>query len=1029
MSVIKAIGPIESVGFGYDWSVDEFSSLSTSTRSLLAALEPTKENYSFSSLVGSLGEISDVWNWQPPSLDQWWNPGAGKADLSSAASSFLKLQPTGFINDNPAYNLEPPAVVPVNPSKEQQVSFLNGLNPNGTLVTDSDLSYWTNTGRTAKKWGPAAAGAGATITYKFNPASNFTQTEKDTFLAGFRLWESVANVTFVENAATGAVTLTRGTSGAFENDNANNGSGSTLGTPTSATISINTNTPGFDLSGSLDVIGGYGMSTVIHEIGHLIGLGHGGYYNGAVTPSTQQFSQYDERQWTIMSYIHWGSSGPPKYKSSYEVANTDWGSDDGYLRQAPHTMMQLDILAIQQLYGASTSGPFTGGQTYGFNSNITGVLSKFFDFNLNPHPVVTLYNTGSGNTLDLSGFTQSQIIKLAPGAFSSVGGHANNLSIGSDTWIDAVFGGSGVDAITGNAHNNNITGGGGADNIDGAGGIADVAVYTGTWLEYGVTNASGTYTVTDTAIGRDGTDTAVNVEFFSFGGFAGGVANAVSAAPIANNDNNTGDAVVETGVTAGDAAAAGSVLSNDSDANAVFGDTKTVTGVRTGAEAAGGAMGALGPLTGIYGTLTLNSNGAYSYVLDDTDADTNLLAVGAAASDVFTYKVRDARGLVDVGELTIIITGANDAIVINSGGGGPTANVSVIENTAASTAITTVTSSDVDGPSRTYTLSGADFAKFHIDASTGVLTFVAAPDFDAPADANGDGIYSIIVTASDGAGASDSQAIAVSVINVGGHTIVGHKTKADTIDGTKPVGNAATDEEDFINGRGGNDSIRALGGNDTVRGGSGKDSLDGGAGTSDVVDFSDMTKSVELKLKGSSSATAKLNGVADDKVKNFEGILGGKAADMLTGDTKANLLSGNAGNDSIDGGSGKDTVDGGLGSDQLKGSAQADWFRFSSKLGATNVDKIADFTHDTDFLALDDAIFANIGGTMDDFEFVKGRGATKAKDGDDRIIYDTKTGKLFYDDDGNKSGGHAPIHFATLTNKPASLDYGDFAIV
>src|SRR5262249_55434005 len=150
-------------------------------------------------------------------------------------------------------------------------------------------------------------------------------------------------------------------------------------------ISIDTSVFGFDLSGSFSTAGGYGQSTIIHEIGHLLGLGHGGYYNGSVSADTQQYSAYDERLWTTMSYIYYGTSSP-KYFDSYPK-HADWGTTDDLIdRQAPHTVMQLDIEAIQQLYGKSTSGPLMGGQTYGFHTSIHGPLGKFFDFTKNTHP-------------------------------------------------------------------------------------------------------------------------------------------------------------------------------------------------------------------------------------------------------------------------------------------------------------------------------------------------------------------------------------------------------------------------------------------------------------------------------------------------------------------------------------------------------------------------------------------------------------------------------------------------------------------
>ena len=109
----------------------------------------------------------------------------------------------------------------------------------------------------------------------------------------------------------------------------------------------------------------------------------------------------------------------------------------------------------------------------------------------------------------------------------------------------------------------------------------------------------------------------------------------------------------------------------------------------------------------------------------------------------------------------VTVTDQNDAPVITSDGGGATAAINAAEN---QTAVTTVTYTDVDVPADaiTYSLSGADAALFSIDAG-GVLTFVAAPDFENPADFDADGVYDVTVTVDDNAGGIDSQAISVTV--------------------------------------------------------------------------------------------------------------------------------------------------------------------------------------------------------------------------------------------------------------------------
>lgn len=90
---------------------------------------------------------------------------------------------------------------------------------------------------------------------------------------------------------------------------------------------------------------------------------------------------------------------------------------------------------------------------------------------------------------------------------------------------------------------------------------------------------------------------------------------------------------------------------------------------------------------------------------------------------------------------------------------------SVAENT---TAVTTVAASDPDaGDTLSYSIvGGADAALFTIDANTGALTFLTAPDFEAPADAGGDNVYDVTVQVSDGNGGTDTQAIAVTVTDV-----------------------------------------------------------------------------------------------------------------------------------------------------------------------------------------------------------------------------------------------------------------------
>ncbi|EHR72505.1 hypothetical protein BurJ1DRAFT_3700 [Burkholderiales bacterium JOSHI_001] len=109
------------------------------------------------------------------------------------------------------------------------------------------------------------------------------------------------------------------------------------------------------------------------------------------------------------------------------------------------------------------------------------------------------------------------------------------------------------------------------------------------------------------------------------------------------------------------------------------------------------------------------------------------------------------------------VLAVNDAPRITSDGGGAAAVLVRDENGLA---VTTVVAPDVDSASVTYSIAGgADAARFAIDAATGALSFLAAPDFEAPADADANNLYQVLVQADDGT-LADTQAITVRVVSV-----------------------------------------------------------------------------------------------------------------------------------------------------------------------------------------------------------------------------------------------------------------------
>jgi len=158
----------------------------------------------------------------------------------------------------------------------------------------------------------------------------------------------------------------------------------------------------------------------------------------------------------------------------------------------------------------------------------------------------------------------------------------------------------------------------------------------------------------------------------------------------------------------------------------------------------------------------------------------------------------------------------------------------------------------------------------------------------------------------------------------------------------------------------------------------------------------------------------------------IENAIGGAGNDTLTGNSLGNALTGNAGADKLVGLAGADTMIGGAGKDQLTGSAGGDKFVFAVTATNSTADTIKDFAHDADEIQLDNAVFLRVGadGALADAAFYAG---AAAHDGDDRVIYDSASGKLYYDPDG--SSPKAQVLVAVLSGSPDDVDATDFLAI
>ena len=228
-------------------------------------------------------------------------------------------------------------------------------------------------------------------------------------------------------------------------------SGSWYGSGAIASMTVNISTDWVTTDGGANDgktgIDSYAYQTYIHEIGHALGLGHQGPYNGSASYSTNATYANDTWQYSIMSYF----SEPNYSGSSYRYVVTP---------------QMADIYAVASMYGAATSTR-TGDTVYGFNSNAGAV----FNFgNYTSAPALTIYDSGGNDTLDCSGYSAAQTIDLHAGAFSSVGGLVNNIGIALNAIIEKAIGGSGNDTLIASDAGCTLSGGGGNDTLIGGAG-------------------------------------------------------------------------------------------------------------------------------------------------------------------------------------------------------------------------------------------------------------------------------------------------------------------------------------------------------------------------------------------------------------------------------------------------------------------------------------------------------------------------------------------------------------------------------
>jgi Ca2+-binding RTX toxin-like protein len=227
-----------------------------------------------------------------------------------------------------------------------------------------------------------------------------------------------------------------------------------------------------------------------------------------------------------------------------------------------------------------------------------------------------------------------------------------------------------------------------------------------------------------------------------------------------------------------------------------------------------------------------------------------------------------------------------------------------------------------------------------------------------------------------------------------------------------------------------NNTITGSSGNDILNGGVGADTMIGGTGD-DVYVVDNVGDTVsEVADQGTDTVQSSVSLTLSSYIEHL--ILTSTRAINATGNALDNTLTGNSGVNLLNGGDGNDSLIGGLGNDTLTGGDGADQFVFNTAPNPrSTLDTITDFESGTDTIGLENSVMTALGltaGTLTMEQFYSSSTAVKGNDADDRIVYNSTSGALYYDADGSGSGAAIQIALMGMTTHP-TLTYQDFLIV
>ena len=638
----------------------------------------------------------------------------------------------------------------------------------------------------------------------------------------------------------------------------------------------NLSSPGTTGDLTTPVVDNYAFLTFMHEFGHALGLNHMGPYNGTGNATTQASGFQDSTLYSVMSYF-----GPDHDSGALDPVNgygiVAWGNWSDALGNyySPQTPMMNDVLAIQAIYGASTTTR-TGNTVYGFHSNITGNEAAIYDFSINAHPILCIWDSSGNDTLDLSGYATNSRIDLNPGTFSDANGMTNNISIARNVIIENAVGGLGNDVIVGNAAADTLNGGAGNDTITGGAG-------------------------NDLLIGGSGADTLNGGAGNNTASYAGSTVSVQVDLRLATVQVSTGDA-------------SGDILSNiqnligSSNADTLIGDgNANILNGGVGNDTLNGGLGddlliggaGADTLIGGGGSDTASYAGSVLGVTVDLKLATAQVSAGDALGDILSG-ISNLTG----SSFNDTLTGDGNSNVLNGGGGADTliggGGVDTVSFAGSATAIQV----NLAGYSAAH---GYGYDGVSVDDLLGISNIIGSSLNDTLVGNAGDNVIDGGAGADFiiGGGGSDTVSYASSAVGVivnlaGVSASQGYGYDFASIDGLFNMSN--------ILGSSLGDTLVGNAGNNIIDGGAGADFIIGGGG-SDTVSYASSAVGVVVNLAGVSQTQGYgYDFVSVDGLFNMSNIIGSAQNDLLLG---------NAGDNTIDGGLGADTIIGNGGSDTV----------------------------------------------------------------------------------------------------------------